>query len=29
VVGAVVEDGHAVTAPDTGITRLTYLIVSM
>jgi hypothetical protein len=29
VVPAVVEDGHAVTAPDTGITRLTYLIVSM
>lgn len=29
VVAAVVEDGHAVTAPDTGITRLTYLIVSM
>jgi hypothetical protein len=26
---AVIEDGHAVTAPDTGITRLTYLIVSM
>jgi hypothetical protein len=29
VVAAVVQDGHAVTAPDTGITRLTYLIVSM
>lgn len=29
VVAAVVEDGHAETAPDTGITRLTYLIVSM
>lgn len=28
-VPAVVEDGHAVTAPDTGITQLTYLIVSM
>jgi hypothetical protein len=29
VVEAVVEDGYAVTAPDTGITWLTYLIVSM
>jgi hypothetical protein len=29
VVPAVVQDGLAVTAPDVGITRLTYLIVSM
>lgn len=29
VVPAIVEDGHAVTAPGSGITRLTYLLVSM